>query len=59
MRIFELFCDPCVGPFCIVEYAIESDGSLQFCWRIFLMFALILPMFAIVAPVWIVWQVFR
>lgn len=56
MRLFELFRDPSIGPFCIVEYVLEAHTGSQFVARTLLMFALVLPMFCFVAIPWMLYQ---
>lgn len=59
MRLFELFLDDGVGPFCIVEYVMESSDALEFALRLPIMFLLALPMFVFIAPAWLVWQAIK
>lgn len=57
MRLLELFRDPLIGPFCIVEYVLEARASSQFFSRMILMFVLVLPMFCFVAIPWLIYQI--
>lgn len=59
MRLLELFFDDSIGPFCLVEYVLESKTSTQFFLRFLLFIFGGLPMFCFVAPVWIVWQMLK
>jgi hypothetical protein len=57
MRLLELFCDDRIGPFCLVEYVLEADNAFEFIARTVLFVVLCLPMFCVVAPFWMAYQV--
>lgn len=59
MRLLELFLDDGVGPFCIVEWAVEAEGLIQFAFRFVVMVVIGIPMFALIAPFWLLWQVLK